>query len=90
MRFVGRIAEEERGWLSDWPGSIETLDFLPQAEALRQIEETDYLLLTMTDAISIPGKLHEYLAAGKPIIAFAAPGGEVWSFFRGDAGGVVP
>jgi hypothetical protein len=48
-----------------------------QEQALRQIEETDFLLLTMTNEISLPGKLFEYLAAGKRILALAAPDSEV-------------
>lgn len=50
---------------------------MPQTEALRQIEETDFLLLTMTNEISLPGKLFEYMATGKPILALAAAGSEV-------------
>jgi hypothetical protein len=31
----------------------------------------------MTNDISVPGKLFEYMATGKPILAVAAPGSEV-------------
>ena len=76
-RFVGRIAESERGMLEGRKSNIRILGFMPQETALQQIEETDYLLLTMTNAISLPGKLFEYLATSKPILALAAAGSEV-------------
>jgi hypothetical protein len=46
------------------------------------MEETDCLLLTMTNDISLPGKLYEYLAARKPVIALSPKGGEVDQFMQ--------
>ena len=46
------------------------------------MEEADFLLLTMTHAPSLPGKLYEYLASGKPILAYAARGSEVEMLIR--------
>lgn len=77
MRFVGRIAADERPLLESRHCSVRMVDFMPQNEALRYLEETDYLLLVMTDPASLTGKLFEYLATGKPILAVATPGGEV-------------
>lgn len=76
-RFIGRVAEDEKASFANRTSRIEMLGFRPQAEALRTMEETDYLLLTMTDAGSLTGKLFEYLATGKPILAFAPSGGEI-------------
>jgi glycosyltransferase involved in cell wall biosynthesis len=76
-RFIGRIAESERAVLEGRKSDIRILGFMPQAKALQQIEETDYLLLTMTNEISLPGKLFEYLATGKRILALAARNSEV-------------
>ena len=76
-RFIGRIAESERAVLEGRQSDIRILGFMPQAKALQQIEETDYLLLTMTNEISLPGKLFEYLATGKRILALAARDSEV-------------
>jgi len=45
------------------------LGYVPQAEALRCMEETDYLLLTMSDPTATTGKIYEYMATGKPIVA---------------------
>jgi glycosyltransferase involved in cell wall biosynthesis len=76
-RFVGRIAENEREGLEGRKSDVRLLGFMPQDKALQQIEETDFLLLTMTNEISLPGKLFEYLATGKPILALAAADSEV-------------
>lgn len=76
-RFIGRISETEQRLLEARGPSVRVLGFLPQAEALRSIAGTDYLLLTMTNEFSLPGKLFEYLASGKPIIALSPRGGEV-------------
>ena len=61
-RFIGRISEEERQQLESRKSDVKLLGFLSQSEALKATEETDYLLLTMTNDISLPGKLFEYLA----------------------------
>jgi hypothetical protein len=75
--FVGRIANEETGSLHNRKSVVRVFDFLPQRDALTELSKADYLLLTMTDPISIPGKLYEYLALDKPILAFTPPGSEV-------------
>ena len=95
--FVGRVAKEEQAHLQNRKSTIRYFDFLPQKEALSYLRSADYLLLTMTDPISIPGKLYEYLALGKPILAFAPPASEVsrmieetgagWRLDPGDSAG---
>jgi len=90
-RFVGRIAETERPVFESRKSPVSMLGFKPQSEALREMEETDYLLLTMTNDISLPGKLFEYMATGKPILALSPPGGEVDRILRETrAGWCVP
>lgn len=76
-RFIGRIAETEQRIFENRKSRVELLGFLPQAEALRRTSETDYLLLTMTNDFSLPGKLFEYLATGKPVLALSPRNGEV-------------
>ena len=61
---------------------------MPQAQALKYMEDTDYLLLTMTNDISVPGKLFEYMATGKPILAIADPGSEVDRILQETAAGI--
>lgn len=81
-RFVGRVSAGEERVLESRRSPVKILGFMPQVQALRQIEETDYLLLTMTNDISLPGKLFEYLATGKPILALTPGHGEVARILR--------
>jgi hypothetical protein len=76
-RFIGRISDDERRNLEARKSPVRVLGFMPQTEALRWCEETDYLLLTMTNDISLPGKLFEYLAMRKPLLAISPLHGEV-------------
>ncbi len=90
-RFIGRISETEQQLLASRGPGVRILGFLPQQEALRWIADTDYLLLTMTNDFSLPGKLFEYLASGKPIIALSPPNGEVARLIaEAEAGWCVP
>jgi glycosyltransferase involved in cell wall biosynthesis len=75
-RFIGRIAEGERELLES-RRDVQLLGYVPQTEALRCMEETDYLLLVLLDPIHVSGKIYEYLATGKPVLAFSPVGGEV-------------
>lgn len=88
-RFVGRIADSERAFLEGRRSTVTPLGFMRQAEALKYLEDTDYLLLTMTNDISVPGKLFEYMAAGKPILAVTAPGSEVDQILRDTGAGIT-
>jgi glycosyltransferase involved in cell wall biosynthesis len=87
-RFIGRVADNERPLLENRPSKVTLLGFMPQAQALKYMEDTDYLLLTMTNDISVPGKLFEYMATGKTILAVTAPGSEVDRILRDTAAGI--
>jgi len=76
-RFIGRVVAEEAHFLASRKSAVQALGFMPQDAAVHQMEEADYLLLVMTDAASLTGKLFEYLATGKPILAIVQPDGEV-------------
>jgi hypothetical protein len=78
-RIVGRVAEEfDRDIFFDHrESSVQLFDFVPQTDARRFMEETDVLLLPWSDRINIPGKMYEYLATGKPILAVCYPDSEV-------------
>ena len=76
-RFIGRVSEEERKALESRQSDVRVLGFMPQTEAFRAVEETDFLLVTMTDGPSLTGKLFEYLATGKPILAISPLNGEI-------------
>lgn len=86
-RFVGRISHDERPQLEGRDIAVRLLGFMSQADALHVAEETDYLLLTMTDYQSLPGKLFEYLAMRKPILALSPAHGEVARVMQETAAG---
>jgi glycosyltransferase involved in cell wall biosynthesis len=87
-RFLGRVSDTERALLDNRKHLVNVMGFMPQAEALKWTEETDYLLLTMTNEISVPGKLFEYMATGKPILAVTPRGSEVDRILQHTGGGI--
>jgi glycosyltransferase involved in cell wall biosynthesis len=75
-RFIGRIADDQRELLES-NSSVRLLGYMKQGEALKLMEETDFLLVVMQDPNFATGKIYEYLASGKPIVALSPDGGEV-------------
>ena len=76
-------------------GLVEFEDSVPYAEAIVRQAESDVLLLVESTGkrseIVIPGKLFEYLGAGRPILALCAPASEIAGIVREtDAGWVEP
>lgn len=51
--------------------------FLPYKQMLKEMGTADYLLVCATEPRHVPGKLFEYLRAGKPILAFGDGNEEV-------------
>lgn len=51
--------------------------FMPYKKMLNEMMSADYLLVCATEPRHVPGKLFEYLRAGKPIIAFCDGNEEV-------------
>lgn len=86
-RFIGRIAETETGVFENRLSQVRLLGFQPQQEAQRLAAECDYLLLTMTNDFSLPGKLFEYLALGRPVLALSPANGEVDRLLAATRGG---
>jgi len=76
------VASQQEDVLKDRRSEVRRLGFMAQGEALRHMEESDFLLLTMTDAGSLTGKLFEYFATGKPILAVGRRGGELERIIR--------
>jgi glycosyltransferase involved in cell wall biosynthesis len=75
--FIGRITAEEAPFQQNRRSRVIIHGFLPQAEALRRLVLSDILLVNMTDPFCHTGKIFEYLATGKPILAFTPPDGEL-------------
>jgi glycosyltransferase involved in cell wall biosynthesis len=78
LRFIGHIETPAyRETLLRLGETVELIGFLPQAEALRHIEDTTYLLLITHDPINVAAKLYDYLGSGRPILAAVHPTGDV-------------
>lgn len=78
IRYIGHIETAAyREALLSLGANIELKGFVPQAEALRAIEDTTYLLLITHDRINVAAKFYDYLGGGKPILAAIHPDGDV-------------
>jgi len=76
-RIIGRVALEAAGYFHNRSSAIRQFGFMPQSQALPYLEETDYLLLIVDDPTAHGGKLFDYMATGKPILALSPLDGEV-------------
>jgi hypothetical protein len=84
VRFIGRMAEEfDQSVFANRRCNVKVMGFVPQTEAFRYLEESDYLLLPWSDHLNVPGKLYEYVATRKPIIALTRPDADVVKVIRG-------
>ncbi|GAC1416692.1 MAG: hypothetical protein NVSMB62_06620 [Acidobacteriaceae bacterium] len=80
LRFIGHIETAAlRSTLLRLQDAVtlELIGFLPQAEALAYIAQTDYLLLITHDPINVAAKLYDYIGSGRPILAAVHPTGDV-------------
>lgn len=77
FRIAGRVAPEALRLLQGCGPVVRLLGFLPQGEAFAHVREADYTLLIVGTPDAQSGKLFEYLAAGKPVLALTPPHGEI-------------
>ncbi len=96
MRFVGDLRAADREWAHGLgiDGAWEETGFLPYGEALAAQRSADALLLLIPDAggrgdVVVSGKVFEYLAAGRPILAAVPPGGVAADLIRRTGSGEV-
>jgi hypothetical protein len=59
-RFIGRIALEAQPILANRKSELVQFGFLPHAEGVLKLQETDYLLLAANDPTQHAGKLFDY------------------------------
>ena len=81
-RFVGDFRQSDREWAAslDLGDRLELIPYAPRAESLRLQRDSEALLLLVPDAGGrgkgvLSGKVFEYLAAGRPILAVVPPDG---------------
>jgi glycosyltransferase involved in cell wall biosynthesis len=95
-RFVGDFRSSDREWaealgLGD---RLEIVDYLPRADSLRLQRDSEALLLLVPDAGGrgkgvLSGKVFEYIAAGRPILAVVPPDGAAADLVRETGSGIV-
>ena len=96
VRFVGDLREADRARAAalDVPHAWEETGHVTYAEALRAQREADALLLLVPRASGhgpaiVSGKVFEYVAARRPILAIVPPEGAAAELVRGLAAGPV-
>ncbi len=95
-RFVGDLRGSDRDWARTLriDDAWEETGFLPYRQAIAAQRAADALLLLIPDADGrgesvITGKVYEYLAARRPILAAVPPHGLAAALVRSTGAGVV-
>ena len=78
FRFIGHIEEPRyRESLLGLGEMVELKGFMPQREALKLMQETDYVLLVSHDRLNVSAKFYDYIGACKPMLACVHPDGDI-------------
>jgi len=83
LKFVGRVDDKILAGIENsvLKNNIKNLGYLAHGESVKEMENSDLLLITNFPNESskgiIPGKLFEYLSTGKQIISFGPQGADV-------------
>jgi glycosyltransferase involved in cell wall biosynthesis len=95
-RFVGDFRHTDREWAEtlDLGDRLELVPYAPRAESLRLQRDSEALLLLVPDAGGrgkgvLSGKVFEYIAAGRPILAVVPPDGAAADLVREAGAGTV-
>ena len=93
-RFVGDFRSSDREWANGIMDRIELIPYAPHRRALELQRDSEALLLLIPDAGGrgrgvLSGKVFEYLAAERPILALVPPDGAAADLLRETGAGVV-
>ena len=95
-RFVGDFRSTDREWAEslELGDRLELIPYAPRSEALRLQRDSEALLLLVPEAGGrgkgvLSGKVFEYIAAGRPILAVVPPDGAAASLIEETGAGVV-
>jgi glycosyltransferase involved in cell wall biosynthesis len=95
-RFVGDFRSSDREWADalELGDRLQLVEYAPRAESLRLQRDSEALLLLVPDADGrgkgvLSGKVFEYLAAGRPILAVVPPDGAAADLVRETRAGMV-
>ena len=95
-RFLGDFRETDRAWAADSTlgDRLELLPYAPRVESLALQRDSEALLLLIPEAGGrgkgvLSGKVFEYIAVGRPILAAVPPDGAAAELIRETGAGVV-
>ena len=95
-RFIGELTTRDREWVEELElgDRLELLPFGSRRRALAYQRDSEALLLLLPEAGDrgapvLPGKIFEYLAAERPILAAVPPTGAAANLIRESGAGVV-
>ena len=93
-RFVGDFRTADREWAAGIMDRVELIPFASHRRALELERDSEALLLLIPEAGGrgrgiLSGKVFEYLAAGRPILALVPPDGAAADLIRETGAGVV-
>jgi len=95
-RFLGDFRSADREWAEQLGlgDRLELIPYAPRAESLQLQRDSDALLLLIPEAGGrgkgvLSGKVFEYLASGRPILAAVPPDGAAAELIRETGAGVV-
>jgi glycosyltransferase involved in cell wall biosynthesis len=95
-RFVGDFRSSDREWADalELGDRLQLVEYAPRAESLRLQRDSEALLLLVPDADGrgkgvLSGKVFEYIAAGRPILAVVPPDGAAADLIRETRAGMV-
>lgn len=79
LKFIGNVDPEILTYLNEigLNDKVELAGFLPYPEMIKQISESDALLVCASEPRHVPGKLFEAMRTGNPVIAFGDNNEEV-------------
>lgn len=99
VRLVGnmgaRFSDALRTFQNRHPGILEVIPYMPHSQALSELMSADALLLVVGsgdgEAVRgwLPGKIFEYLRAGKPILTIGDPEGDAAQLVKQHSHGIV-
>jgi glycosyltransferase involved in cell wall biosynthesis len=96
VRFVGDFRPSDREYMESLGlgDRVEVIDYVPRRESLRLQRDSDALLLLIPEAGGrgrgvLSGKVFEYLAAERPVLAVVPPDGAAAELVRETGAGLV-
>ncbi|MBV8257350.1 MAG: glycosyltransferase [Actinobacteria bacterium] len=94
VRFVGDLRADDRAFAQELGVTLEETGYVPRRRSLELQRDSEALLLLIPDAGGrgrgvLSGKVFEYLAAERPVLAAVPPDGAAAQLIRDTGAGVV-